>query len=501
MPDGDALLRRRRAARTAITVWSRDPDALRRPRLRWPRCSRSPQAGSGSSCPTLGGGYGAKCYPKIEPVAALLLAGRRPAGAAPPHPRGGVRHDHQARRPDPDEDRACRADGTIVARQSTCHFNTGAYADIGPRLIKNGGYRDRRPAQHPERLGRLVRGLHEHRRRPAPSAATACRPGRLGLRDPDGHDRRAARARSATSSGCGTCSRDGDTVMTGEPMRGRPLPRAPRRAPPSWIGWDPAEAPAAATGTQGPGQGPLSCIIKAIGHPVDLDRRGEAQRRRQPAGPDQLGRDGPGRPDRAWRSSPARGWSVPDRADPHLDARHRRHALRPADQLEPLHPLDGPGDGAALDEIRVQLLALAAEALEVSRGRPRARRRLRPGEGLARPGDRLRRARPPVAARQPPGQRRPIAARAASTPRRARGSARVHWHQAAGAAEVEVDLETGRVEVLRYHAGGLRRPDGQPGPGRAPDRGQRRLRPGPGAVRGDGLRRAASSRTATSPTT
>ena len=28
-----------------------------------------------------------------------------------------------------------------------------------------------------------------------------------------------------------------------------------------------------------------------------------------------------------------------------------------------------------------------------------------------------------------------------------------NWHQAAGAAEVEVDLETGKVEVLRYHAG------------------------------------------------
>jgi CO/xanthine dehydrogenase Mo-binding subunit len=33
------------------------------------------------------------------------------------------------------------------------------------------------------------------------------------------------------------------------------------------------------------------------------------------------------------------------------------------------------------------------------------------------------------------------------------GIGSVHWHQAAGAAEVEVDLETGKVEVLRYHAG------------------------------------------------
>ena len=32
------------------------------------------------------------------------------------------------------------------------------------------------------------------------------------------------------------------------------------------------------------------------------------------------------------------------------------------------------------------------------------------------------------------------------------GKAAVHWHQAAGAAEVEVDLETGRVQVIGYEA-------------------------------------------------
>jgi CO/xanthine dehydrogenase Mo-binding subunit len=36
-------------------------------------------------------------------------------------------------------------------------------------------------------------------------------------------------------------------------------------------------------------------------------------------------------------------------------------------------------------------------------------------------------------------------------PETGQGIGSVHWHQAAGAAEVEVDLETGRVEVRRYH--------------------------------------------------
>jgi CO/xanthine dehydrogenase Mo-binding subunit len=37
-------------------------------------------------------------------------------------------------------------------------------------------------------------------------------------------------------------------------------------------------------------------------------------------------------------------------------------------------------------------------------------------------------------------------------PETGQGKAAVHWHQAAGAAEVEVDMETGKVQVLRYQA-------------------------------------------------
>ena len=74
--------------------------------------------------------------------------GRAQTGAPRPHPRGRVRDYHQARRADPDEDRPAR-DGTIVARKIEAHFNTGAYADIGPRLIKNGGYGTGGPTEIP----------------------------------------------------------------------------------------------------------------------------------------------------------------------------------------------------------------------------------------------------------------------------------------------------------------------------------------------------------------
>ncbi|HEU0235301.1 MAG TPA: xanthine dehydrogenase family protein molybdopterin-binding subunit, partial [Candidatus Limnocylindrales bacterium] len=88
---------------------------------------------------TLGGGYGAKCYPAIEPIAAVLArATGRPVRLHLSREEEFVtitKHAVRVRMTT-----GLRSDGTIVARRATCHFNTGAYADIGPRLIKNGGY-------------------------------------------------------------------------------------------------------------------------------------------------------------------------------------------------------------------------------------------------------------------------------------------------------------------------------------------------------------------------
>ncbi len=88
---------------------------------------------------TLGGGYGAKCYPNIEPIAtALSMVARRPVRLVLSREEEFVtitKHAVRIRMKT-----GLRADGTIVARKVEAHFNTGAYADIGPRLIKNGGY-------------------------------------------------------------------------------------------------------------------------------------------------------------------------------------------------------------------------------------------------------------------------------------------------------------------------------------------------------------------------
>ncbi len=89
--------------------------------------------------PYLGGGYGGKVYPKIEPLTvALAIKARRPVRivlsreevfftitkhAAVIKMKTGVKKD-----------------GTLVARECEVLLDTGAYAEIGPRVAKKSGY-------------------------------------------------------------------------------------------------------------------------------------------------------------------------------------------------------------------------------------------------------------------------------------------------------------------------------------------------------------------------
>ena len=89
--------------------------------------------------PYLGGGYGGKVYPKVEPITvALALKARRPVRvvlsreevfytitkhAAVIRMKTGVKND-----------------GTLLARECEIYLDTGAYAEIGPRVAKKSGY-------------------------------------------------------------------------------------------------------------------------------------------------------------------------------------------------------------------------------------------------------------------------------------------------------------------------------------------------------------------------
>ncbi len=97
---------------------------------------------------TLGGAYGSKCYPKLEPLVAVLAQkAKRPVKIV-------LRREedfltctkHQAIIT---LKTGLDREGRILARKATCYFNAGAYSDISPRLIKNGGYATAGPYRIP----------------------------------------------------------------------------------------------------------------------------------------------------------------------------------------------------------------------------------------------------------------------------------------------------------------------------------------------------------------
>lgn len=89
--------------------------------------------------PYVGGGYGAKTYPKMEPLAAALARkARRPVQLVLTREEvfaTAVRHAATVR-----IKTGVMADGTLISRMVHVIYDTGAYADIGPRTAKNGGY-------------------------------------------------------------------------------------------------------------------------------------------------------------------------------------------------------------------------------------------------------------------------------------------------------------------------------------------------------------------------
>ncbi|MBO0891400.1 MAG: xanthine dehydrogenase family protein, partial [Acidothermales bacterium] len=89
--------------------------------------------------PPMGGAFGGKCYAKVEPLAAVLAQRTgRPVKLVLSREEEFVtnsKHESFIRLRT-----GVREDGVIVARHVDALFNAGAYTDISPRLIKNGGY-------------------------------------------------------------------------------------------------------------------------------------------------------------------------------------------------------------------------------------------------------------------------------------------------------------------------------------------------------------------------
>lgn len=89
--------------------------------------------------PYLGGGYGGKVFPKVEPLTvALALKSQRPVRVV--LSREEVFYTITKHAAVIRMKTGVKKDGTLVARECVIHLDTGAYAEIGPRVAKKSGY-------------------------------------------------------------------------------------------------------------------------------------------------------------------------------------------------------------------------------------------------------------------------------------------------------------------------------------------------------------------------
>src|ERR671919_1321688 len=89
--------------------------------------------------PYLGGGYGGKGYPKIEPITvALAKKAGRPGRIV--LSREEVFYTITKHAAVIRMKTGVKKDGTLVSRECEIHLDTGAYAEIGPRVAKKSGY-------------------------------------------------------------------------------------------------------------------------------------------------------------------------------------------------------------------------------------------------------------------------------------------------------------------------------------------------------------------------
>jgi CO/xanthine dehydrogenase Mo-binding subunit len=394
--------------------------------------------------PTLGGGYGGKCYPKIEPLTAVLaLLSGCPVRLQLSREEEFVtitKHGAVIKMKT-----GLTRDGRIVARQSTCYFNTGAYADIGPRLIKNGGYATGGPHAIPNvwvdsyAVYTNIPPAGAFRGYGVSQAAWAYETQMDMIAHRLNMDPYELRAKNLLT--------DGQTFATGEVVQDchfKELLDAAARG----IEWDWRE-PVHRNGSRVRAKG-LSCIIKGT---VTPSTSTASVKLNEDASINVL------------TSSVEMGQGLKTAlaviAAESLDVPVERVTVSDVDT--DVTPYDqqtsssrstfsmGMAVSGAMDDVRRQALELAADLLEVSSadleivgGVVRARGAPDRSVGL---GELVRRTRSGNILGH--GTFRTEGGLDRET---GQGIGSVHWHQGAGAAEVEVDLETGKVDVLRYHA-------------------------------------------------
>ncbi|HLI26484.1 MAG TPA: xanthine dehydrogenase family protein molybdopterin-binding subunit [Chloroflexota bacterium] len=403
---------------------------------------RLPQAKVRVLTATLGGAYGAKSYIHLEPLAATLaLAARRPVKLVlsrqeefleiTKHPsriyiRTGVKRD-----------------GTLTAREIRCYWSAGAYADISPRLIKNGGY----ASPGPYRIPHIKVDSYGVYTNLPPAGAFR------GYGAPQAHwagecqidDIARALGIDPVELRLRNLLRDGDAFATSEQMHDVHFHELLREAA-AKVGWGtpkPAPRPGKAIGrgvavalksTVTPSTSVAAVRVEADGSITVLSSTVE------------MGQGAKGILAQIAAEKFGVGYDRVRVVDPDTD-------ITPYDQSTTSSRSTfsmGTAVQYAAEDACNQLRELAAGLLEAAPGDieiagGRVFVKGSPDQGLP-IGHVLARTR-----RQQVLGHGTFVTEGGLDPETGQGVAAVHWHHAAGAAEVEVDLETGQVEVLRYH--------------------------------------------------
>jgi CO/xanthine dehydrogenase Mo-binding subunit len=397
--------------------------------------------------PTLGGGFGAKTYPSIEPLtAALALVARRPVKYHLTREEEFVTVSKHGMRIELTT--GLTSDGRIVARRATCHFDTGAYANIGPRLISYGGAGTGGPYAIPHQWvdsyavytntvpAGAFRGYGINQAAWAHETQMDMIAERLGM-DPLELRRR-------------NLIQDGDTFSTGDAVEDVHFTEVLNRAA-DWIGWQPSEdIRRDGTKVRAKGISVIACRSLPLAVSTALVKMADDGSVDVLTSSVEMGQGV--RTAMAYVAADALSIDVSQVRVSTVDT-----AITPYDQQTSASRTTNAMGGAvrqAAEDIREQLHEIGAELLEINPTDLEARDgRLvvkgDPARGISY-GDVVRKSRSGNLIGR--GRHRTVGALNPDTGQSI-GPGPGHWHQAAGAAEVEVDLETGKVEVLRYHAG------------------------------------------------
>lgn len=434
-----------------VTVWAgtQSPHAVR---AQLAEIFQLPQSQVRVVVHTLGGAYGSKCYPKLEPITAVLAwKARRPVKIVLRREEDFLMSTkHQAVL---HLKTGVDANGRIVARKATCYFNAGAYADISPRLIKNGGYAVAGPYSIPNvwvdsyAVYTNVVPAGAFRGYGVSQAAWAYESQMDMMAEALGYDPLEFRAMNVLH--------DGDTFSTGETVHDMHYRELLLEDVQHAIDWQPEDArwmrgtdSAKATGTRRRGKA-ITCVIKGSVTPstssasCKLNDDGSLNVLTSSVEMGQGAKTVLAQLAAEAAALPMESVIV---SEPDTDA-------TPYDQITSSSRTTfsmGTAVKMAVDDAIQQLKELAGDILEISADDlecVEGRINVRGGPQSLSYGEVVRKSRSGNILGHGT-----FATSGGLDAETGQGIGSVHWHHAAAGCEVEVDTETGKVEILRFHS-------------------------------------------------